>query len=92
MDYKPTSFPNSVWGCVCGRNFVTRGGGCPQVGAARRQQTPPPAKQSFAPKCVPKQSLGTRRAECGFVGHVAVSSVSGHRTMRERIISRILLL
>ena len=40
--------------------------GCPWVGSLRHPQTPPPAKQSFVPNCVPKQSLGTRRAEWRF--------------------------
>jgi hypothetical protein len=31
--------------------------------AAACPQTPPPAKQSFAPKSIPKQELGNERAE-----------------------------
>ena len=56
-----SSFPNSVWERHCGRNSVSRGRGVCALAAHRTHpQTPPPAKRSFAPKCVPKQSLGTR--------------------------------
>ena len=57
------SCPNSVWACRCGRNSVSGGRGVGVLAHLRSQaarKTPPPAKQSFAPKGVPKQSLGTR--------------------------------
>ena len=64
LAYKPSSFPNSVWKRSCGRNSVSAAG----RGVCARAPT---EQRSCGDKCVPKQSLGTRRRE-SVAGRVTV--------------------